>query len=424
MPKNKWTDAFLDEMRMTSDPEADKAAAALFADKNYCQVFSELGAMATNDAIIPASFPVDLSEYFNQDLPIFSLEEQRKLDLAAKVFKRYGLHACIILYFKSLPTGYLCPYPAHVLSTTRLLVTNTTRRVLETAQYVFDVNRDNWLDPKGRGLNAIKKVRLMHASMRLWIQNNPDTTWDKQKLGIPINQEDMVLTLQLFSLAIFEGLQFMGIRLTHHEKEAYFFKWKVVGRLMGIDPRLEPESILDAISLQKKILSRSVKLPNADGPILAKELLDMVHDHMPPKIKHSTFEKATMFFIDNYRTAESLGFQKASKFDHLFDLLIKMMMKLKIWHKMYPPKIAKGRKPHFLQKLIKSIMYKRLGLVYNWRKPIEVDPLDTFSKYLLKSLTENVYLTSARKFTIDPSLLDEWGVDDFQFSEGIEIESA
>jgi len=407
-----WTDKFLDEQRLVSDKVADKAAKSIFGNKSSSEIFKELRKMATNNAQIPDAFPVDLRKYFTADDLIFTDAEKKKLDIAAKVFRKYGAQICAILYLKSLPTGYMCPYPAHVLKTTHILIDQTTRRIIETAMFLFRVSSEKWNLPEGSGLMAIKKVRLMHAGMRLAIQTNPDHSWKTESLGIPINQEDLTLTLQLFYLAVFDGLHRMGIVLTEEEKEAYFFKWTIIGRLLGIETYMEPNSLESSYRLYHKILSRLVEMPSPDGPILATALIDMVLKYMPSKITKSTFEKMILFFISNPKCYKTLGFAKPSIWERIFDFLVSVLLNMKNWASFYPDSSSLKNKPNFIQRKTRTLALKRFGIkdtdkvgsVNNWT--------EVLSKFIVDALVSKAKLSDGSNFVIEESMYEDLGLNE------------
>ena len=74
---------------------------------------------------------------------------------------------------------------------TKLLEEHTDRRIIETAQFVFDVMEKNWWEPDKRGLLTAIKIRIMHSAMRLIILDSTENgkKWNKD-WGMPISQED------------------------------------------------------------------------------------------------------------------------------------------------------------------------------------------------------------------------------------------
>ncbi|HJW31067.1 MAG TPA: oxygenase MpaB family protein, partial [Saprospiraceae bacterium] len=105
--------------------------------------------------------------------------------------------------------------------------------------------------------------------------------YDDATLGYPINQEDMVFAIHTFSLEIIEGLRTMKIEVTDEEAENYFQCWKLIGRGLGVDRRLEPANYADAMALQSLIYKRHFTLPNATGPVLSVALMNWFVSTVP-----------------------------------------------------------------------------------------------------------------------------------------------
>lgn len=403
------------------DPLADKAAAALFFGKNKAGIFHQLKEFATNDAHVPDNFPIELKDFFNEAVPEFTEEDHEKFKLANKIFDIYGFRIAALLFFKSLPTGYMCPAPAHVLGSTRLLEDQATRRVFETGQFLFDVNQSDWLDPKGRGVNSIKKVRLMHAGMRGFLLFDNKEKWDDKELGKPINQEDMVLTLQLFSLAILDGLKKMGIFLSSEEQEAFFFKWKMAGRILGIHPSLEPVDVADGRALQNKILSRLVKEKNPDGPELTRQLLDVLHKHSPFFINHRSFEKIVYYFLEDKRAVASLGIHQPSFIELMFDKIILTLVSSRLWKIIFPHHEDAKPKFQWLYIFLQKQLARRWGFQVHDKIDPKLDVMEMLCKVIVDRMEKTAKLSSKSSFKIKDKLIREWQLGGFDFSSADEI---
>lgn len=147
--------------------------------------------------------------------------------------------------------------------------------------------------------------------------------YDIAELGFPINQEDMVFAVHTFSLEIIEGLREMKIEVSDEEAENYFQCWKLIGRGLGVNRKLEPSSYADAMALQNLIYKRQFTLPNETGPILSVALMNWFVSTVP-----LLGEKLLITFIrdfngpENYRILSDnlkidLGNTHADLKDHL-----------------------------------------------------------------------------------------------------------
>jgi len=430
---NLWTDDFLNQMRLTGDPLADATAAEMFKDqKNTGVLMASLREVVTNASADQRNLPEFLSHYFDTaiEFPEGFTPDVAKINLACKVFDSYGFHIITILFFKSLPAGYLAPYPSKVLATTHLMETQVARRVLQTAQMIFDVHKTNWYQNDGDGIVSVLKVRLMHAGMRVGILQRLDKeAWDINddwlKIGIPqgkpINQEDMVLTLNLFSIIILRGLERLGVELNEEEKDAYFYNWQLVGHFAGIHKDLLPTKKEDAWTLQNKMCGRLNKMPNDYGPGLTLALLDVINKNTKGIISLKLLENMTLYLLEDPNAQASLGFGKPSFFDVLLDKILTAIT-------------ARAQKRIDRNETIGQNLEKKnstLGLIffiYAKRAHLEGIKIEKFkmalfqkiSLVIMKGLQENAVATNNTKPFIDDRLMQLWDIGGFSWDQDTE----
>lgn len=209
------------------------------------------------------------------------------------------------LIFRSLPTTYMAQKPAHVLDLTKLLENYAERRIIETAQFVFDVMEKGWYNPEKRGIRTIQRVRLMHASMRHLImhsiEHDPEDMaypW-KDEWGLPISQEDMLATLQTFSLELIHGLERLGIHLNQQEMDDWFFAWEKIGQILGVEPDLLPRNRAQAQHIQNMIYEQLFMKNNEPGEKLIKALVKTIKDLSPSNFLKKHVLVIMRYMIDN-----------------------------------------------------------------------------------------------------------------------------
>ena len=212
-----------------------------------------------------------------------------------------------MLYYKSLPVLYACAKGAQVLTTTGKLAHKDedmkifSRRVAETGQFLMFTLRQNTLrDPTA--LHAILKVRLIHAAIRFFVR---EKGWDQSLMGVPINQEDLAITLQTFSSSIIEGLEQTGIDLTREEKDAIMHHWKVNGHILGISEQLMPDRFEDGQFLLNRILRRQAAR-SEQGEVLTKALVVFAQRLLPSRFKNAPALLIQYFVPRNVAVAISL----------------------------------------------------------------------------------------------------------------------
>ncbi|MBL0099754.1 MAG: DUF2236 domain-containing protein [Saprospiraceae bacterium] len=278
-----WKGNNLNDFRKITDAPADEAIKALYQNVNFLQDRDELKEMAKNDTFVPANMPPAIRDFINHELSVtYSEVEKAAFIRAHEVWKENGVQFIFVLFFRGLPYTYMAEKPANVLRLTKLLEQHPTRRILETAQFVFDVMDNKWWEPESRGILTALKVRLMHSAMRFNLLNKPvgDDKWDIDKWGMPISQEDLIATNQVFSLEFFKGMEMLGESLTPGQQADWFLTWKTIGRIMGIQKELLCPNVEQAWVLQKAVYNHLFPDDNTAGVALAKALVETLSEFL------------------------------------------------------------------------------------------------------------------------------------------------
>jgi hypothetical protein len=176
----------------------------------------------------------------------------------------------------SLPAAYAAAKGAQVLCRTEFLEKAARMRLFQTAQMIVDIMSPGGLGPRGRGIRAVQKVRLLHASIRYLILKD-SRPWNTALLGIPINQEDLAGTMLTFSTVILDGLGKFDITVPPEQAAAYFDTWCVVGRMIGIREELIPADLTSARVLTDTIQRRQIAA-SPEGRRLTSALLAVMGD--------------------------------------------------------------------------------------------------------------------------------------------------
>jgi hypothetical protein len=134
------------------------------------------------------------------------------------------------------------------------------------------------LDPCGRGIRKIQKVRLLHAAIRYLISTSG--RWDVAADGIPICQEDLVGTLLSFSPIVIDAVRKLGVRIADDEAADYHYRWRVISQMLGIDQAAIPLDIARARELTAEIARRNHR--RSDEGILMTRALFALHANSLP----------------------------------------------------------------------------------------------------------------------------------------------
>lgn len=269
----RWTDALLDSMRQRGDPPADRVIESLLADREMLEARKLLRALVENDQPPPEGMPSEVIEYLN-GFSVPTGPSAEAIQHGQELFAEHGPIMLMCLGCYSLPASYAAAKGVKVLHRTAYLERRPTKRLFETTQMVIDVMTPGGLEPGGRGVRTLQKVRLMHAMVRYLIRNDRAHPWPPE-LGIPINQEDLAGTLMAFVWGTLDGLFKLGVRPSPREQEEYLGAWRVVGRLMGVDEILIPRTVPEAEVLKERIELRQIA-PSEEGRALTKALLEVM----------------------------------------------------------------------------------------------------------------------------------------------------
>lgn len=252
-----YSDLFLSSRRLTGDPDVDVFVAELFADpgrKNQLQQIMMLdSAVATRDQL---QLNYQGISFISNAGKLPEWAEPALMRSGSAFFARHSEMIMSLLGLLSLPYCYTAANGAMVLYLTDLIRKQTTKRLFDTAIFIWEVMAPNAFEPKGRAYAEILKVRLVHAFVRHYISTS--AKWDKA-WGFPINQEDMAGTNLSFSLIVIRGLRKLGYRVSKSDEKAFLHIWAVIGYLSGLEKALIPENFSQAELLDVRIKNRQFR---------------------------------------------------------------------------------------------------------------------------------------------------------------------
>jgi ER-bound oxygenase mpaB/B'/Rubber oxygenase, catalytic domain len=307
----EWSLAELNAAREGGDPLADAVISELFGAGDIAAINSLMRNMIVNEYPTPDTLPGVVRDYLAQSEALPDWADLELIQAGEQVFWRYGPQMVLNLHCYGLPFCYVGQNGVHVLALTTRLVSNPTRRVVETGQMVIDVMQPGGLTTtQGRGRRTIQKVRLMHAAIRKLAPTAP--SWNSQ-WGLPVNQEDLAGTLMAFSWIALDGLDKLGYPLTAQERSAFLHSWLVVGHLLGIQDSMLPADVDAARELTQAIAAHQFG-PSADGQALTAALVQMLADILPGTVLKHAPPLLIRYFLGR-QWAEWLGIEEGKLMD-------------------------------------------------------------------------------------------------------------
>ena len=277
----------LEQYRFKTDPLADEVIKDYFPEQKQF-LFGHLSGLTVNSSQLNETAHPSLKALYNDILSKASRVPPEVMVHGQQFFNKHASDIMLLLGLLSLPYCYAAANGAEVLIRSKRILDEPEKRLLETAEFVFDVMHHEAFQAKSKGLVSILKVRLMHAAARWYAKQG---NWNTEILGEPVNQEDMSGTNLAFSLIVIRGLKKLGKTVSNKESLGYINYWNQVGLMLGIEVQLLPTSNKEAYVLERNIRERQFA-ESESGRRLTKSLLKY-------------FEKAT---IDSPLKGQSTSF--------------------------------------------------------------------------------------------------------------------
>lgn len=344
MPQS-WTDEQLEALRQIGDETVDPLALKIISgDGSFDQAagrFAYHKLLGLADLLLDApelllldgaeigkalkTFNGHERDYFDP-VPVPAWVDVTRLERASEIWDENMLAIIGVLYAASLPSCYLIANGIPTLYDTGKLGKPQFiyQRIYETGLmldavmqpkglHVFsDIPGPDGQPAKryvwGKGFIAARKVRLLHASMRcmllfpeilgerkahdapafaatsLGALTSGQQAYDRARLGVPVNQEDLAYTLLTFGYTIPVGLKRWGCRLSDEDCECFLHAWRLVGHIMGVRDDLLPENFSAAERLYSQVKSRQARA-SVQGPKLTGVLEGFLANYLPSCMK-------------------------------------------------------------------------------------------------------------------------------------------
>ncbi|MEU4341846.1 oxygenase MpaB family protein [Nocardia sp. NPDC023852] len=272
-----YTRASMDALRQYGDELADATVATLFERGEAGKFNALMRYVSAAGAPLPDDLPEVAREYLHETATPPSWVDWSEMEKARLFFFDNNVHISTALSFAAMPACYLIPHIAKLLSATHSLA-YPANRMAETGQFTVYLMQPDAFEAGGRFIPAAQKVRLLHASIRHHLAR--ENQWDTVALGAPICQEDMIGGQLLFSLLVLDSLHRLNIHMSVDGAEAYFYAWRVVGAMLGVDQTHAPQNLQSARQFLDTYLTRYIG-PSEEGTHLTRQLIDLYEDVVP-----------------------------------------------------------------------------------------------------------------------------------------------
>ena len=233
-----YTEAQLDYLRSQADPLGDEVVAALAAEgslKGFHDLLGTVRERAAQDGGVYQRF----LDACNTVPDWVNFDEMRT---GQQMLAAFPVNMGIALFTGSLVGGAVFVKMALVTSMTGMLSGDSSRRLDETAGMVLRMAFPGNLEPGGPGHELLMRVRLLHSAIRRFLV---DSGRFQHPVEVPINQQDLAITLGLFGYLNIRSLGMMNIHFNDDELASFNLMWRYTGYVLGIQDDLLPETVAD-----------------------------------------------------------------------------------------------------------------------------------------------------------------------------------
>ncbi|MFE7837077.1 oxygenase MpaB family protein [Streptomyces sp. NPDC057474] len=272
-----YTEASMDALRHRGDELADSVVATLFERGEVGQFNTLLRYVSTAGQRLPDGLPDVARDYLEATSTPPPWVDWAEMEKARLFFIDNNVHISTALSFASMPACYVVPHVAKLLSATHGLQ-YPSKRMAETGQFTVYLMQPDAFEAGSRFIPAAQKVRLLHASIRHHLKR--EDRWDTATLGVPICQEDMIGGQMFFSLLVLDSLHRLGIHMSTEGAQAYFYAWRVVGAILGVDQDTVPKTLDEARQFLDLYMLRHMG-PSPEGAHLTRQLIDLYEEIVP-----------------------------------------------------------------------------------------------------------------------------------------------
>ncbi|MEV7083028.1 oxygenase MpaB family protein [Streptomyces sp. NPDC093516] len=272
-----YCEASMDALRQAGDELADATVATLFERGEVGTFNTLMRYVSTAGAPLPDGLPDVALEYLRATSTPPAWVDWAEMEKARLFFIDNNVHISTALSFASMPACYVVPHVARLLSATHGLK-YPAKRMAETGQFTVYLMQPDAFEAGSRFIPAAQKVRLLHASIRHHLKRAD--RWDTTTQGVPICQEDMIGGQMFFSLLVLDSLHRLGIHMSTEGAEAYFYAWRVVGAMLGVDQDTVPKALDEAREFLDRYMIRHMG-PSAEGAHLTRQLIDLYEEVVP-----------------------------------------------------------------------------------------------------------------------------------------------
>lgn len=263
----RYSEALLDRMMNVGDPIADAAIAAI-----HEEAYNPDGGQIQQLRRLADAGDERAGAFFAESERIPEWLDRRLLARGQKLALAYTRHYGLSLTH-SLFSGALFARATLVIGSTGRIGSNPSRRIQETGAFIAAILKPDGLEAGSLGFDTTLRVRLLHASIRSWLNRSPG--FPEAYTGTPLDQTMLVMTLGLFDYLNLRSLVRLGLPLSDDDLRAHHHMWRYVGYLLGIDESLLTEDLEQERELWSALVMHQA-FPELFGENFLRRAVEMV----------------------------------------------------------------------------------------------------------------------------------------------------
>ncbi len=245
-------------LRLRGDELADATIDTLFAQGQIHHINTLMRHFEVSGQDPPEDLPPAARDYLQATSSPPHWVDWDLMENARMFFIDNNVHISTALSFAAMPACYAVPHVAKLLAATHSL-DYPANRMAATGQFTVYLMRPDAFEAGSRFIPAAQKVRLLHASIRHHLRRAG--AWDEAAWGAPICQQDMIGGQMIFSIQVLDALDRLGVHLTDEGAEAYYYAWRVVGAMLGVDQEASPGDTRRGARLLRPLHGPAISAP-------------------------------------------------------------------------------------------------------------------------------------------------------------------
>lgn len=166
------------------------------------------------------------------------------------------------------------------------------RRLRQNNRHMVEMFLPGGLDREGDGWKLTTRLRLVHAAIRLLLDESDD--WDYDAWGRPISAAHLAFAIAAFSARLIKHLERLGAQFNDEERASFMQVWRWDGHLMGVPETMlyrdeahadrifeignlcEPEPGMECVAMAHSLVNSAPLVADIDEPRERKRLAKYV----------------------------------------------------------------------------------------------------------------------------------------------------